>query len=155
MSARKVQLNKQGYPALRYTPRKVKALFRWLDQQPEFEPPPGEFSLAFLSEEALAQIHAQFLDDPSPTDVITFEGDPDDDFAGEICVSVPRARHEARSRQLPFPQELTLYLIHGWLHLCGYDDLAPPNRPAMRAAESLLITRAQAQNQIPDFTLPA
>ena len=53
--------------------------------------PAGELSLVFLTDAALAQIHADFMDDPTATDVITFEGDPLAGLAGEICVSVDTA----------------------------------------------------------------
>ena len=44
--------------------------------------PTGELSLVFLTDPALAQLHADFLADPTPTDVITFEGDPTQGTAG-------------------------------------------------------------------------
>src|SRR5262245_48898268 len=47
-------------------------------------PPPGELSLVFLTDPALAQLHADFLDDPTTTDVITFEGDSAAGLAGEV-----------------------------------------------------------------------
>jgi probable rRNA maturation factor len=98
--------------------------------------PPGELSLVFLGEAALARLHAEFLDDPAPTDVITFAGDPAQGQAGEICVSVDAAIREARVRRRPFAAELLLYAIHGWLHLAGYDDLVPAKKRAMRRAEA-------------------
>ena len=49
--------------------------------------PPGELSLVFLTDPALAKIHGDFMADPTATDVITFEGDPAAGLAGEICVS--------------------------------------------------------------------
>lgn len=107
--------------------------------------PPGELSIVFLTDAALAQLHADFLDDPSITDVITFEGDFTLGSAGEICVSVDAALRQTglagRSRPLSardtvaFSDELTLYLVHGWLHLAGYDDLQPAKKRIMRRAE--------------------
>ncbi len=51
--------------------------------------PDGELSLAFLTDAKLAKLHDDFLDDPTTTDVITFEGHPELGAAGEICVSTP------------------------------------------------------------------
>jgi probable rRNA maturation factor len=98
--------------------------------------PAGELSLVFLDDAALAQLHGQFLDDPTPTDVITFEGDPAHDSAGEICVSADAAANFARETAKVFSSELTLYVVHGWLHLAGYDDLTPPRKRIMRRAEA-------------------
>ncbi len=98
--------------------------------------PPGELSLVFLTDAALAQLHADFLEDPTTTDVITFEGDPALGTAGEICVSVDTAAAYAKKHRRDFSTELTLYIVHGWLHLAGYDDLQPAKKRAMRRAES-------------------
>src|SRR6188474_2223675 len=53
--------------------------------------PAGELSLVFLTDPALAKIHADFMDDPTATDVITFEGEPLAGLAGEVCVSADTA----------------------------------------------------------------
>lgn len=106
--------------------------------------PPGELSLVFLTDPALARLHADFLADPTVTDVITFEGDPAHGVAGEICISVDAAlRHTASrpSAKAPLPRatfsaELFLYVVHGWLHLAGYDDLRPAKKRIMRRAEA-------------------
>jgi probable rRNA maturation factor len=97
--------------------------------------PEGELSLVFLTDAALAQLHDEFLDDPTTTDVITFEGDPVLGVAGEICVSVDTAAAFAKKSRGDFATELTLYLVHGWLHLAGYDDLKPEKKRLMRRAE--------------------
>jgi len=98
--------------------------------------PEGELSLAFLDDTELAELHGEFLDDPTTTDVITFEGNPAFGVAGEICVSVDTARAYAKKHRREFSEELTLYVVHGWLHLAGYDDLKPDLKRAMRRAEA-------------------
>ena len=98
--------------------------------------PPGELSLVFLTDRALAQLHADFLADPTTTDVITFEGDSALGTAGEICVSVDTAATYAKTAQRDFSGELLLYVVHGWLHLAGYDDLQPAKKRIMRRAEA-------------------
>jgi probable rRNA maturation factor len=113
--------------------------------------PPGELSVAFLTDPALAKIHAAFMNDPSVTDVITFEGDPLAGLAGEICVSADTARAYARKLQRDFSAELTLYLVHGWLHLAGYDDLQPARKRRMRAAEKRAMTLLRRQKALPVF----
>jgi probable rRNA maturation factor len=122
--------------------------------------PPGELSLVFLRDADLAQLHADFLADPTPTDVITFEGDAALGTAGEICVSADAAfRHVA---SLPSPQsaaafsaEITLYLVHGWLHLAGFDDLVPAKKRAMRRAEARAMRLLTKANAMPGFALRA
>lgn len=138
--------------------------------------PAGELSLVFLTDPALAKIHADFMDDPTATDVITFEGDPAAGLAGEICVSVDTAWQYVEGRSLSaigratadpdrprsagrptlqesFSAELTLYLVHGWLHLAGYDDLQPARKRRMRTAEARAMKLLRAAKAVPEFRL--
>ena len=115
--------------------------------------PAGELSLAFMSDAKLAQLHADFLDDPTTTDVITFEGQPEFGVAGEICVSADTAAAYAKDHQRDFSEELTLYVVHGWLHLAGYDDLQPAKKRLMRAAEARAMKLLHAANAVPRFSL--
>jgi probable rRNA maturation factor len=120
--------------------------------------PPGELSLAFLTDSVLARLHATFLDNASKTDVITFAGAPagglvptGSGLAGEICLSADAARAFAAKHARNFSEELTLYLVHGWLHLAGQDDLRPKNKKHMRAAEARALALLRAGRKIPRF----
>jgi probable rRNA maturation factor len=118
-------------------------------------PPAGELSIVFLTDQALAQLHAQVLADPSTTDVITFEGDPTLGVAGEICVSVDTAVAYAKTNRRDFSRELLLYVVHGWLHLAGYDDLQPALKRAMRRAEKRALALLAKTNLPEIFSLKA
>ena len=74
-------------------------------------------------------------------------------MAGEICVSVEQAWDEALSRDLPFHRELSLYLIHGWLHLVGFDDIERVERKQMRFEEERSLKHIEDQDCWPDFVL--
>jgi len=97
------------HPRLRLDRRAVASVIHTLDAHAEkFRggPPCGELSLVFLTDAALAKLHADFLDDPTPTDVITFEGAAALHTAGEICVSnvsgsMARLKNCASSPGLP------------------------------------------------------
>ncbi|CAM3079729.1 rRNA maturation RNase YbeY [Rariglobus hedericola] len=115
--------------------------------------PDGELSLAFLTDAKLAKLHDDFLDDPTTTDVITFEGEPGFGVAGEICVSADTAGTYSKTNDRDFSEELTLYIVHGWLHLAGYDDLEPAKKRKMRAAEARAMKLLHAAKSVPDFTL--
>lgn len=115
--------------------------------------PEGELSLAFLTDARLARLHDDFLDDPATTDVITFEGQPALGVAGEICVSADTAATYSANNDRDFSEELTLYIVHGWLHLAGYDDLQPAKKRKMRAAEARAMKLLRAARAIPAFTL--
>ncbi|MBI3884885.1 MAG: rRNA maturation RNase YbeY [Opitutae bacterium] len=135
--------------------------------------PAGELSLVFLTDTALAKIHADFMADPTATDVITFEGNSLAGLAGEICVSAdtaaryvglplvgtPRsiasktAQPQGPAQPSAFSTELTLYLVHGWLHLAGYGDLRPAKKRLMRAAEKRAMALLRAADVMPVFRL--
>ncbi|MDR2863145.1 MAG: rRNA maturation RNase YbeY [Puniceicoccales bacterium] len=117
---------------------------------------PGELSVAFLDDAAMCRLHADFLGDPSPTDVISFPGEPEDDgtgepFAGELCVCVAQAQREAGKHGNTLAEEVLLYLVHGWLHLAGYDDIEDADRQAMRAAESAALSYLREAGFVPGW----
>lgn len=144
------------HPRLRLDRRAVAAAVRVLDDHAaKFRGgcPPGELSLVFLTDAALARLHGDFLADPTITDVITFEGDPAFGAAGEVCVSADAATRQRGRRD--FAAELTLYLVHGWLHLAGYDDLVPAKKRAMRRAEARAMRLLRAAGAVPAFRLRA
>jgi probable rRNA maturation factor len=74
-----------------------------------------EIEFTILSDEEISRVHAEFLDDPTPTDVITFHH-------GEILVSADTAQRQGPDHGQTLDQELALYLIHGLMHLGGWDD---------------------------------
>ena len=113
----------------------VSEIFRGLESSGKFPISGGELSIAFVDDATIAKVHGDFMDDPTPTDVITFPADPEMESAGEIVVSVDHAFERAKDFGEPFGRELALYLIHGWLHLAGYDDREEQDRKRMRAAE--------------------
>lgn len=115
--------------------------------------PAGELSVSFLTDSALATLHADYLDDPTTTDVITFEGDEALGHAGDICVSVDTALAYAKKHQVPFAEELLRYVIHGWLHLAGFDDLQPKKKRRLRAAEDRALKLLRTANLLPAFTV--
>jgi probable rRNA maturation factor len=86
----------------------------------------------------MARLHEEWLGIPGPTDVITFDlaaGGPADGLHGDIAVSAETARRMARELGWAPRHEVAYYVVHGLLHLAGYDDLVPDARRAMRARE--------------------
>jgi len=99
-----------------------------------------ELAIVFVSEAFLCDLHQRFLNDPSPTDVIAFDLGEGPGPQGEVYVSVDRAREVAGARGGSLQRELALYVVHGVLHLCGFDDHESAERAAMRSAESNVLT---------------
>ncbi len=126
-------------------------MFAVLDASGLFDAPEGELSIAILDAAAMTDLHARFLADPAPTDVITFDGDPHLGVAGEICVCADVALDHARTTGGDPAAELVLYLVHGYLHLCGFDDTTPAQRRFMRAAERRALAVLAAAGALPRF----
>jgi len=91
-----------------------------------------EIEVSLLSDEAISAVHGEFMDDPTPTDVITFQH-------GEILVSAETAARCADQHGHPAEREALLYVIHGLLHLNGHDDLSEPARMAMHAEQERIL----------------
>ncbi len=129
----------------------IENLFHLLDEYSQYKIPQGELSVVLMSDESLAKLHEQFLNDPTPTDVITFPGDSDMDFSGEICISVDRAKAVCEMHNNSLAEEITLYLVHGWLHLAGFDDIHEQDRQDMRKAEAETMQMLHEHAAIPYF----
>ena len=117
------------------------AVIHALDRMRGRRCPKGELSVVFLGDKAIARIHADFLDDPTVTDVITFVGEdhPHAPFAGEVCINVDQAKRAAKEHGTGLEHELRLYLTHGWLHLSGLRDGTKAQAAEMRAAEAVAL----------------
>lgn len=96
----------------------------------------GEISIAVVDDARMHELNRQYLDHDYPTDVLSFvleEGD--DSLEGEIIVSADYASREAARFGWQMQDELLLYVIHGSLHLVGYDDQTPEAKREMRQQE--------------------
>jgi probable rRNA maturation factor len=96
-----------------------------------------EISLAFVDNPTSQRLNKQFLDHDEPTDVLSF---PLSDsgakkLAGELVIGAEVALAQARDLGHEVDAELSLYVIHGLLHLCGYNDKAAQDAKEMRARE--------------------
>ena len=113
----------------------------------------GSLSIVFTSNKVIAEIHRKFLNNPLPTDVITFPGIRSEGVLGEIIISAEQAYINCKEYNNSFNNELSLYLIHGWLHLYGLNDKNEEEIKIMRKAEkeNLLLINKNIVNM--DFNL--
>lgn len=86
----------------------------------------ADFSIAFISDRRMKQLNELFRGKVSTTDVLSFphepdEFDPDKDNLGDIVISVEQAQKQAGENGLSLELELKQLILHGALHLCGYD----------------------------------
>jgi len=117
----------------------VRACVNCLDRCEAYPVPKGSLNIAFLDPATCRDLHKAFFGDPDPTDVMTFPADDEDDLAGDIAICPEVASREAPKHGLSFEHELTLYLVHAWLHLGGMEDTTSHGQAAMRTAEQVLM----------------
>lgn len=101
----------------------------------------ARIGVAIVDDEEMAAAHQQYLNEPGTTDVITFDlsDDESDDVEGELMVCIDVARREAESRGHGIAAELVLYVVHGLLHLLGYDDKTDEGFARIHAMEDELM----------------
>src|SRR3954469_19086734 len=97
----------------------------------------AKVTLAFVDNAHIHRLNKQFLDHDEPTDVLTF---PYTDagarkLEGEVVIGYEVAKENAADRGHEVNLELLLYVVHGCLHLCGYDDTTDKAAAEMRAKE--------------------
>jgi probable rRNA maturation factor len=116
--------------------------------------PPYEVGLVFTDSETVKQLNRDYRGVDEPTDVLAFNMLPqkagDDSFVlppdgvtrlGEIIISYPQAVEQAREQGHSPKKELALLVIHGILHLLGYDHVEPEEEAKMRAREKELLEK--------------
>jgi probable rRNA maturation factor len=103
----------------------------------------AKISVAIVDDRTIAALHREFMNDPTPTDVLSFvlEESPEC-LEGEVVASADTAASSAKRYHLTPEEELLLYVIHGTLHLVGYDDTTPALRRQMRKKEREYLSTA-------------
>ena len=92
----------------------------------------SEICVWLISDRRMVLLHRKFLGQSGPTDVLTFQH-------GEIFISVDTARRHARAFENSLLRELKLYMVHGLLHLHGFDDQTPSESHKMKAAQERIL----------------
>jgi len=97
----------------------------------------SEISLVFVDNATIHRLNRRYLKHDEPTDVLTFPmSDPGSKkLVGELVIGVEVAWAEAANRGHDVQAELALYVIHGLLHLCGYDDRSRSTTKTIRERE--------------------
>ncbi len=103
----------------------------------------AEIGILLVDDRRIAKVHQEWLGEPGPTDVITFDlSEPGATrssdgglLRGDIVVSAETAKRMSREFGWTPRQEVAYYVVHGLLHLTGYDDRASRDRRAMRSRE--------------------
>jgi probable rRNA maturation factor len=104
----------------------------------------GDLSVVLTDDARLHQLNSDYLGVDAPTDVLSFpasETDPDSGSAylGDVLISTPRAAAQAESAGHPFEAEVQLLVVHGVLHLLGYDHAKPGDKSQMWGEQATVL----------------
>lgn len=95
----------------------------------------GYLNFILLSDDALLEMNKNYLDHDYYTDVITFDLSNSDIISGEIYISIDRVIDNANELNKEVDDELHRVMVHGLLHLVGYDDKSPEDKELMTSKE--------------------
>ena len=104
----------------------------------------GNISVIFCSDDYLLSLNKKHLNHNYYTDVITFNYCSNETISGDIFVSVDRVRAFSIDTNTPFLSEINRVIVHGVLHLCGFDDKKPDEILKMRKLEDLYLTKLKS-----------
>ena len=110
----------------------------------ELEITEAELGIMLVGAKKMARVNQQFLGHEGSTDVITFDhSSPNSPIHGELFICVDGAVSQAKEFKTDWQSEVVRYLVHGVLHLLGYDDLQPDLRREMKREENRLVRRLE------------
>jgi probable rRNA maturation factor len=91
----------------------------------------------------IRRLNARFARKDRVTDVLAFPSTPPsrDVYLGDVVISLPRARRQARGRGVPLKHELALLIVHGTLHLLGHDHAGSRQRRRMWKIQAACLRR--------------
>ncbi len=109
----------------------------------ESEGADGEWimSVVFVDDSEMTRMHGDFMNIPDPTDIMTFPSDPDMDgvVGGDLVISSDSARAQAPEFGHSHAEELEFLVVHGLLHLLGWNDETSAERSAMLARQAEIL----------------
>lgn len=107
----------------------------------------SEINYIFCSDEYLHQINVDYLQHDYYTDIITFDNSEEEGIVeSDIFVSIERVEDNAQDQGIPFEQELRRVIIHGVLHLVGFNDKTEAEQKLMREKENAYLSLPQFQS---------
>ncbi len=111
----------------------------------ENQPPETDLTIVFSDDDEIQALNRQFLGNDAPTDVLSFPADEVDpetgqNDLGDIIISIPRAQEQAAVGKHAVEAEIQLLIVHGILHLLGYDHADEEDKQEMWKVQSEILS---------------
>ncbi len=100
----------------------------------------GDIAIIFCSDNYILDVNIKYLGHDYYTDIITFDYREGDVLSGDLFISIDSVRENASFYGVDFPTELNRVIVHGLLHLIGYDDHSEEDIAVMRAKENYYLS---------------
>ena len=117
--------------------RKLRTLIGKILEREEYHP--GNINIIITSDDSLIEINREFLEHDYYTDVITFQYNEGKEINGEVYISIETVRANALNYKVSLSTEMLRVIIHGILHMAGYDDKTKEEKARMREMENYWI----------------
>ena len=104
----------------------------------------GDISIIFCSDNYILDVNMKYLQHDYFTDVITFDYCEGDKLSGDLFISVDTVRENAKLYNTDFNYELNRVMVHGILHLIGYDDHSQKDKQLIRKKEDYYLSFREA-----------
>ena len=99
-----------------------------------------DINYKFVTDNQLLQMNKVFLNHNYYTDVITFSNNRGGRISGDIAISIDRIYDQSKDLKIEFLDELKRVMIHGILHICGYQDSSEEEKKQMREKENYYLS---------------
>jgi len=127
---------------IKFLPKKKNKLKTWIVSVIRKEKKtPIQIHYVFCDDKFLLALNKKYLNHTTLTDIITFDYSDHKKLIGEIYISIPRVKENAKKFDSGFENELHRVMVHGVLHLCGYKDKTKKDKEEMRKMESFYLKK--------------
>ncbi len=108
---------------------------------------PGDLYFIITSDEEMLKINKEFLHRDTLTDVIAFDYSEGNKINGDIYISKETVKRNAYNYKVSLREEILRVMIHGTLHLCGYDDISKEEKNIMRKKENKWLEKEKGEEK--------
>ena len=127
---------------IKFLPKKKARLETWIISVIRKEKKRAvQIHYVFCNDRFLLSLNKKYLNHTTLTDIITFDYSSKKELIGEIYISIPRVKENAKKFEVEFDDELHRVMVHGVLHLCGYTDKTKKDKAEMRKMEGICLKR--------------